>query len=51
MGREIAAMGEAFGGLSAEMVDPSPDGRWISYVRFPEGTLWKSRADGANASN
>jgi serine/threonine protein kinase/Tol biopolymer transport system component len=38
---------EAFGGLSAEMVDPSPDGRWISYVLFPEGTLWKSRADGS----
>ncbi len=38
---------QTLGGLSAEMVDPSPDGRWISYVLFPEGTLWKSRADGS----
>jgi serine/threonine protein kinase/Tol biopolymer transport system component len=38
---------QALGGLSAEMVDPSPDGQWISYVLFPEGTLWKSRADGS----
>jgi eukaryotic-like serine/threonine-protein kinase len=38
---------QALGGLSAERIDPSPDGQWISYVLFPEGTLWKSRADGS----
>ncbi len=38
---------QALGGLSAEMVDASPDGQWISYVLFPEGTLWKSRTDGS----
>jgi eukaryotic-like serine/threonine-protein kinase len=38
---------QALGGLSAETVDPSPDGQWISYVLFPEGTLWKSRVDGS----
>jgi Tol biopolymer transport system component len=34
------------GGLSAQGVDFSRDGRWITYVAFPEGTLWRSRADG-----
>ena len=38
---------QALDGLSAEIVTPSPDGQWISYVLFPEGTLWKSRADGS----
>ena len=38
---------QALGGISAEIVTPSPDGQWISYVLFPEGTLWKSRADGS----
>jgi dipeptidyl aminopeptidase/acylaminoacyl peptidase len=33
-------------GLSAEGVAFSKDGRWIAYVTFPEGSLWRSRADG-----
>jgi Tol biopolymer transport system component/DNA-binding winged helix-turn-helix (wHTH) protein len=33
-------------GLSAEGVAPSRDGQWLAYVRFPEGTLWRSRVDG-----
>jgi eukaryotic-like serine/threonine-protein kinase len=33
-------------GLSAEGVAFSKDGRWIAYVTFPEGNLWRSRADG-----
>jgi serine/threonine protein kinase/Tol biopolymer transport system component len=37
---------QALGGISAEFVDCSPDGQWISYVLFPEGTLWRSRLDG-----
>jgi Tol biopolymer transport system component len=35
-------------GLSATDVDFSADGRWISYVAIPEGTLWRSRADGSD---
>lgn len=33
-------------GISAEQVDFSRDGRWITYVAYPEGTLWRSKADG-----
>ncbi len=35
-------------GLLATDVDFSADGKWISYVAIPEGTLWRSRADGSN---
>lgn len=34
-------------GLSATDVDFSADGKWIAYVSIPEGTLWRSRADGS----
>jgi Tol biopolymer transport system component len=34
-------------GISADMVDFSGDGKWITYVAFPEGTLWRSRVDGS----
>jgi eukaryotic-like serine/threonine-protein kinase len=33
-------------GLSAEGVAFSKDGAWMAYVTFPEGDLWRSRADG-----
>ena len=26
----------------------SPDGQWVAYVSFPEGTLWRSRVDGTD---
>jgi Tol biopolymer transport system component len=35
-------------GLSATDVDFSSDGKWITYVAIPEGTLWRSRANGAD---
>ena len=35
------------GGVSADFVDFSRDGRWICYVAYPEGTLWRSRIDGS----
>jgi Tol biopolymer transport system component len=35
------------GGISAEFVDFSKDGRWVAYVSYPEGTLWRSRVDGS----
>ena len=34
-------------GVSADFVDFSRDGRWICYVAYPEGTLWRSRIDGS----
>jgi Tol biopolymer transport system component len=33
-------------GMSAEGLDFSRDGRWVAYVTYPEGILWRSRADG-----
>ena len=34
-------------GMSAESVSFSKDGQWVAYVRFPEGTLWRSKLDGS----
>jgi len=34
-------------GLSATDVDFTADGKWIVYVSIPDGTLWRSRADGS----
>jgi eukaryotic-like serine/threonine-protein kinase len=34
-------------GLSAEGLDFSRDGEWVTYVSFPQGTLWRSRLDGS----
>ncbi len=34
-------------GISAEFVDFSRDGEWITYVSFPEHTLWRSKVDGS----
>jgi Tol biopolymer transport system component len=36
-----------FSGISAESIAFSKDGKWIAYVTFPEGTLWRSRLDGS----
>ena len=33
------------GGISADGVSVSGDGRWMAYTAFPEGTLWRSRTD------
>ena len=35
------------GGISAEYVDFSKDGQWVSYVSYREGTLWRSKLDGS----
>jgi Tol biopolymer transport system component len=35
------------GGISAEDVTFSPDGRFIAYVTFPEGILWRANRDGS----
>jgi Tol biopolymer transport system component len=34
-------------GISAEHLDFSRDGQWVTYVSFPEGILWRSRVDGS----
>jgi len=36
------------GGISAEYVDFSKDGQWVTYVSYREGTLWRSRLDGSD---
>jgi len=35
------------GGISAEFVDFSKDGQWVTYVSYREGALWRSRVDGS----
>jgi serine/threonine protein kinase/Tol biopolymer transport system component len=35
------------GGISADSVSFSKDGQWVAYTAFPEGTLWRSKADGS----
>ena len=34
-------------GISAEWVDFSRDGQWVTYVDFPDRILWRSRLDGS----
>jgi Tol biopolymer transport system component len=34
-------------GISASDLDFSADGKWVTYVSIPEGTLWRSRSDGS----
>ena len=34
------------GGISVSCVDFSPDGQWMAYVSYPEGSLWRSKTDG-----
>ena len=34
-------------GVSAGFTDFSRDGQWVTYVTYPEATLWRSRANGS----
>ena len=36
------------GGISAEFVSFSPDGKSVAYVTFPEAILWRANLDGSN---
>jgi Tol biopolymer transport system component/DNA-binding winged helix-turn-helix (wHTH) protein len=36
------------GGISAEYVTFSPDGKFITYVTFPEGIMWRANHDGSD---
>jgi len=35
-------------GISAQDMAFSKDGQWVAYVSYPEGTLWRSKADGSD---
>ena len=35
------------GGISAGELEVSPDGQWVTYISFPEETLWRSKLDGS----
>src|SRR4029077_19141458 len=35
-------------GISAEGLDFSKDGAWVTYASYPEATLWRSRVDGSD---
>ena len=35
-------------GISAEITSFSKDGKWIAYVTYPVGSLWRSRVDGTD---
>lgn len=37
-------------GVSALQVGYSRDGRWASFITYPEQTLWRARPDGQNAT-
>ncbi len=33
-------------GISADHLEFSKEGNWVTYVAYPEGSLWRSKADG-----
>jgi eukaryotic-like serine/threonine-protein kinase len=35
-------------GISADGVEFTKDGQWVIYVSYPEGSLWRSKADGSD---
>ena len=37
-------------GISAGELDYAPDGQWLTYVSYPEHTLWRSKLDGSQRS-
>jgi eukaryotic-like serine/threonine-protein kinase len=39
--------GPYLSGSSIEGLDFSRDGEWVTYVTFPEGTLWRSKVNGS----
>lgn len=40
--------GPYLGGISADGVETSRDGQWCAFVSYPDGVLWRSRADGTD---
>jgi WD40 repeat protein len=41
------SVGRYLGGISAEMTDFSRDGKYVAYVSFPDGILWRANRDGS----
>ncbi len=39
--------GPFLSGISAGSLDFTRDGKWVTYVSYPEGRLWRSRQDGS----
>lgn len=37
------------GGISAEYTSFSRDGKWVAYVSYPDGALWRSKVDGSES--
>ncbi len=35
-------------GISAGELDFARDGKWVTYVSYPDGSLWRSRTDGSD---
>ncbi|HEY1984606.1 MAG TPA: winged helix-turn-helix domain-containing protein [Terracidiphilus sp.] len=35
------------GGISADQLDFSRDRKWVAYVTYPDGVLWRARIDGS----
>lgn len=35
-------------GISAGQTDFSRDGKWVTYISYPDNTLWRSRLDGSD---
>jgi Tol biopolymer transport system component/DNA-binding winged helix-turn-helix (wHTH) protein len=49
--RRVAGSGQLvpfLGGISAYAAEFSRDGRWVAYVAYPDGMLWRSRVDGSD---
>jgi Tol biopolymer transport system component len=36
------------GGISAQFLDYTKDGQWVTYVSYTQGSLWRSRLDGSD---
>jgi Tol biopolymer transport system component/DNA-binding winged helix-turn-helix (wHTH) protein len=45
---KTGALQPFLGGISAEFVSFSNDGKFVAFVSFPEGVLWKADRDGSN---
>jgi len=45
--RKTAEFVPFLSGISADHIDFSKDGQWVTYVSFPEDTLWRSKTDGS----
>ena len=45
--KESGQFDRYLGGISAEWLDFSPDGKYVAYVSYPESVLWRANRDGS----